>query len=321
MPNGFPYTKIEWVNLTTVPGQSDPVQGNTISLTDYTQPATGSYITTLKGIQGFDAAPTQLFFDELSGNDGGNYRGSRVPTREIFIPIVFGSADRAVMNNLKRDLLSRLNPARGVGRIVVTEGDGSTRYIDCLYEGGAEGDFGADSHGFLHQKYGLKFRAIDPYWYSATKIQVPFGALVGGLKPFFGTPFFGLGINASAGLNQAVPLTLSGDVETWPTWTIQGPVDAVTFGLSGTTTASWKLNFPLTTGQTAYVDTRPKMRKILFLTAPPALTGVNNWDKLQTGDDFWPLAPLGNNTVTISAGAIGATTTVTMNYRPRFYSA
>lgn len=321
MPYGFPATKIEWVALSTTEGESDPIPGTTISLTDYTDSAAGGRIFVMKGITGFDAPPVEIFYDEASGLDGALFRHSRVTAREIFIPIAFYANTRPGFLALKRDLLAKL--ARGLGRIRVTEGDNTIRYIDCFYTGGAEGSYSEDEGGFIWQKYGLTFRAMDPYWYDETPVGISWTSESADLKPFFGAPgeaFLGLRLNPNRAINGTTPITSVGDSQTWPTWSITGPVDGLTVAVSGASAGSFTLDIALASGEVVYVDTRPSRRRIIKLTTPPILVGTNLWRALQPGDSFWPLSS-GINDINISAGSVGPGTAISMSYRPRYYSA
>lgn len=323
MPYGYPATTIEWVALSQGEGLSDPIPGEAVSLTDYSDPLTGGRIHVMKGIAGFDAPTVDVFFDEISGLDGGLFRHTRVTTREIFIPIALWANTRQAFVALKRNLLKQINPARGFGRIRVTEGDNTTRYIDCHYLGGAEGAYSEDEGGFFWQKYGLQFRAMDPYWYDEIPAQVNWTSEAADLKSFFGDgsePFFGLRLNPSRNINGSTSVTSLGEYETWPTWNITGPVDGLSMTVSGASEGSFTLNVSLASGEVLHVDTRPTKRRILKLTAPPVIAGQNFWEVLEPGDFFWPLAP-GENEINIVAGSVGPGTAISMNYRPRYYTA
>lgn len=320
MPYGYPTTKIEWVALTQN-SQGDPFPGTATSLTDYSDPATGGRIITMNGIQGFDAPTIELFYDEMSGLDGGLYRDTRVTSREIFIPIAMWATSRPDFLSLKRGFLAKI--IQGLGRIRVTEGDNSTRYLDCRYLGGAEGVYTEDEGGFFWQKYGLSFRAMDPYFYDENPIQINWTSASADLKSFFGDPgdpFFGLRLNPSRSINGSTSVAFTGDYDTWPTWTITGPVSGVTMTVSGASTGSFTLDASLGADEVLYVDTRPSRRRILKLDAPPIIAGQNFWRVLHPGDTFWPLSP-GENVITIDAGSVGTTTAISMNFRPRYYSA
>jgi len=320
MPYGYPATQIDWVALSYQEGQLDPIPGESMSLTDYN--VDGARMWVMKGLQGFDAPTVDLFYDELSGQDGGLYRDSRTTTRELFVPVFLYAETRPKFLALRRNLLSRIHPSKGPGRLVVTEGDATSRYIEVRYSGGAEGTYSEDEGGFFWQKYGLTFRAIDPFWYDTAPVEVTWTSGSEELKSFFGDgtePFFGLRLNPSRAINGVTPVESAGDHDTWPVWNITGPVDGLTLSVSGASEGSFALNVSLGPGEVLHVDTRPRQRRIIKLTSPPILIGQNFWDVLEPGDQFWPLRQ-GTNDIEVSAGAVGPGTSISMTYRPRYYS-
>jgi hypothetical protein len=314
----WPYTEIEWVNLVSVSGQTDPIPGASISLSNYNE--AGGGIRVLKGIQGFDAPSFQIIADELPAIDGAVLRSTRAASRNVFIPIAIWGSTRQDFLNIKRDLLSRMNPNKGLGRIRVTEPDGASRFLTVSYVSGAEGDYGRETGGMgMWQTLGLNFQAFDPYWYANDDIVIEFGQ--SDFVPFLDAPFFGLRLNEAAAINQAVPIESRGDVDTWPTFLITGPAVNLNFQITGPVVADFTINATVPFGQYLYVDTRPLKKKILLVNNPNVLTGQNLWSKLANGDTFWPISPLEGNVITISATGMNTNSAVTMVYRPRYYSA
>ncbi|GAA2294096.1 hypothetical protein GCM10010149_47570 [Nonomuraea roseoviolacea subsp. roseoviolacea] len=309
----WPRTTIE---LATPKDVAEGAGGFYVSRFNLTSGAQG--IVTLPGVKGFDAPPFSLAYDELPALDGGHPRHSRATSREVFIPVHMSAPDRPSLLALKRSFVAALNPTFGPCRITVTEGDGSRRFIDAYYVAGAEGDEGQDLAGFEWVRYGLQFRALDPYWYSGETVERIFRDSIGDLKPFFSAPFLGLNINRTFTLNQSTVLTVTGDVETWPEWRVNGPVDGLTFTRADTdgTTASFSMDVTLTPTQSAYIDTRPGRKRATLLDG----TETNLWDTLGPNPNLWSIKP-GDNTVTLAIDGTGASTSVNLTYRPRFISA
>lgn len=273
-------------------------------------------IITLPGIKGFDAPPFQLSYDEQPALDGGYARHVRATSREVFVPLLLFADSRPDLLALKRGFLAALNPTYGPCRITVTEGDASSRFLDAYYVSGAEGDEGQDNAGFVWIKYGLVFRAMDPYWYSGRTVERTFQAVGEELRPFFSNPFFGLNINRTYSLNQETRLTVSGDVEAWPEWTITGPMDQATFTrIDADGEASFTLDTSLATGDTVYIDTRPGRKQVTLLS-----TGQNLWDSLGANPHLWSVKP-GENIVRIEIAGTGNESSVRLSYRPRYVSA
>ncbi|WP_344859732.1 phage tail domain-containing protein [Planomonospora alba] len=307
----WPKTAVEW----TPP--RDLAQGGT-ALPKYNFRSGAGGILLMPGARGFDAPPFMLSYDEMPGIDGAIPRNVRAGSRELFLPLYLYGADRPSMLAVKREFLASLNPAFGPGRLTVTEGDGSSRWIEAHYAYGAEGDEETEVSGFTWCKYGLVLRAMDPYWYSSETVERTFRDSVGDLKPFFSDPFFGLNINRTYTLNQSVTLEVSGDVETWPEWRINGPVSGVTFSRqdAGGAVESFTMDLSLSPTQAAYIDTRPGRKQAILLDG----SETNLWEKLGPNPNLWAIKP-GSNTVTLAVQGTGVGTSINLSYRPRFISA
>lgn len=271
----------------------------------------------MPGMKGFDAPPFLLHYDEMPALDGANLRHVRAQARELFLPLFLSATDRTTLLNLKRRLLSSFNPSYGAGQIRVTEQDGSSRWIEVYYASGAEGDEGKSQAGVYWCKYGLVLRAFDPFFYAGSSQVVEFtpGAL--SLKKFFSEPFLGLHLNSSANINGTSEVTITGDVDTWPVWHVQGPGNNLTFKRSVSTGPDLTFSLGISLGPTdaVVIDTRPGRKSVRHKT-----TGESFWSRLGPNPQLWPIAP-GRNQVTITMSDVGAETSVVMLYQPRYISA
>ncbi|MEQ4716090.1 hypothetical protein [Nonomuraea sp. B19D2] len=279
---------------------------------------TAEGVMVLPGMKGFDAPAFTLFHDEMPALDGGYLRHVRAPARQLFIPVVLTAPDRPGLLALKRGFLASLNPMNGPCRITFTEGDGSRRFIDAYYYDGATGSEGTDDAGFLWVKYGLVFRALDPYFYAGVSQSIRFTTGNLQLNPFFGDPFLNRPLlNKAHSLNGESTITITGDVDTYPTWTIHGPTTGMTFTrqIAGQPDQSFSLNTSLSETRAVIVDTRPRSKSVR-----DAETGENLWQYLGPSPHLWPVAP-GTNKVVINIDGVGGETSVTLSYLPRFISA
>ncbi|MFB9529039.1 hypothetical protein [Nonomuraea roseola] len=275
-------------------------------------------ISVLPGMKGFDAPSYTLSYDEMPALDGGYARHTRATSRELFVPIYLEGDDRQTLLTRKRALLAALNPTLGACRLTFTEGDGSKRFINAYYVDGAQGSEGQDEAGFVWTKYGLIFRALDPYFYSGTAQSIRFSAGNVEVNPFFGDPFLGRPfINRAHSLNGSSNITVTGDVDMWPTWTIHGPASTMTFTrkVPGQPDRAFTLNANLTATQALVVDTRPRSKSVR-----DAATGENRWGLLGPSPHLWPISP-GPNEVVIAVADVGAETSVNLTYMPRYLSA
>lgn len=267
------------------------------------------------GMRGFDAPSFQYSYEESPGLDGAHFNDVRITSREIFIPVMIIGSDRGDFLTKKRAFLSAINPigSFNAGKLYVTEGDASSRTIDLYYMDGAEGDYGTATGGFVWQKYGLRFVAMDPYFYGAQVETRTWTGDVGELTPFFSSPFFGLNLNKTLSFNGSVTLDVTGDVDSWPIWTVKGPLDSVTF-TNNSMGQEFTLTHSLLSGDSITIDTRPGKKTVKHED------GTNLWSNLEPNPQFWPVAPYWNE-IEINVTNATSATEITIEYTPRFLSA
>ncbi|GAA0955422.1 hypothetical protein [Nonomuraea longicatena] len=304
-------TRVELATPSDVAAGTGGVYTSSYTLT------TGQFAV-LPGMKGFDMPPYEIKYDEMVAIDGGYLRNVRTPARELFIPIYMEAANHGDLLALKRAFLAAIQPTKGACRITLTEEDGSRRYIDAYYFDGARGDEGQEVSGVEWLKWGLIFRALDPYFYSGTSQTIRFSTGELDLHPFFGAKFLNRPmLNKAHSLNGESTITVTGDVDTYPTWTIHGPATGMTFirKFPGRADQSFSLNVSLTDTQAILVDTRPGTKSVRDIA-----TGANLWEFLAPGPQLWPISP-GSNTVAIDVRSAGVDTSVSLSYLPRFLSA
>lgn len=302
----WPFTKLVWVP--SAPG------AQVVNLT-LGQGVTNNGIVVQPGVKGFDAPIFQHSHTETPGIDGGHYNATRVPPREIFIPVYIEGADRGQFLQRKRAFLSAISPLGSLtpGRLYITEGDGSTRTIDLHYFDGAEGDENVDAAGFHWCKYGLRFVAMDPYFYASSTVTRTWTGDVEDMLPFFGSPFFGLALNRTLSFNGEVTLDTVGDVDSWPVWIIEGPIQSATF-INHSLNQTFELIYQIEEGEIVTIDTRPGKKTVR------SETGLNLWEFLGPNPQMWPVGPQSNQ-VEIFVNGVTNNTSVTISYLPRYLSA
>ncbi|WP_433224465.1 phage tail domain-containing protein [Microtetraspora malaysiensis] len=306
----WPATTVEWTTPKDLASSSTAAPRY-----DFTE-GTGGLII-MPGAKGFDAPDWLLHYEEMPAMDGAFLNNVRANSRELFLPLFMYADDRPTYMRMKRDFLASINPVYGPGKLTLTEGDGSSRFITAYYTGGAEGDEGEETSGFTWCKYGVILRAMDPYWYAGSSQVVEFTPGANDLKKFFGEPFFGLYLNSNQELNGDSAISVTGDVDTWPVWYLHGPGRDWTFTrkVNGGPDRTFRLNLSLGGDESVVIDTRPGSKSVTNQA-----TGENLWGYLGPNPDLWPIAP-GENRADISMDGAGAESAVTMVYTPRYLSA
>lgn len=315
--------------------------GSEVMLTgDISGVAAGVIVT--PGIKGFDAPPYALTLDDLPALDGSAFRHVRATVRELFLPLLLWAPTRGRLVALKRDLLAQMNPKQGAGTLKVAEtsdaGATDTRFIDCYYSGGLEGD-DQDGAGFTYCQFGVTFQCPDPYWYGpAISPDVPIK--VGSVKPvnFFtgkkrGEPdeevpgpwYPALHLSASSYIPPGgYVIANPGDIESWPVWTIKAAnATAVTLTVIYPDGSSKRLRLSYTFADYSdpvTIDTRPG-RKLIYNSAGPA--AGNLWSRTGPNPQLCPFMS-GVNRVRAVFDAEGVgdlRAEVTYSFNPRYLGA
>lgn len=316
--------------------------GKRITLTDRPNPTKPGYVLQ-SGPDGWDMPRFDLKYDESPNLDGAMFRSVRATAREMAIPVYLYGSDRRGVIDLKKRLLTAVNPKNGPVRIVVREGGGSSRYIDAYYSAGLEGQESRDSAGFTWIKYVMTFRALEPYWTVTDPSRVSWAleperhwfltttpedeAKDPSIQPHHAF----LPIHVSDGIIQSEfnALEMDSDVEVWPVWEITGPLSGnVTFRND---TTGKELKFKSTFGlgtekDRLIIDTRPGFKTITYqhldvVNGEVAVTKAENWwPRLGDNPQLWPLVP-GTNLVSVLNGqAPSVTTRVTCTYYKQYFS-
>lgn len=265
------------------------------------------------GRRGFDAAQYTVFADESPLVDGEVFRGARALPRDLILPIYLRADTRPQFLALKRELLAKLAPTRGLASLEVAEDDGTRRRIECYFTGrGAEGEGARDRAGRNWARYNLELRCPDPFW-KGDPIRLEF-VPPDTTNTFL--PILPLRVQSGQTFGDA-QFDNPGDVMAYPIWTIHGPVAGNVIlrrTTPGFTTRSIILALTLGAGDWVVVDTRPDRLAIVDDA------DVNRWPALADGSSLWRVTP-GANSVEVVVPGTGPTTRIVLDVEPRFETA
>ncbi len=257
-----------------------------------------------RGALGLDMPPVSFIEDQVPLQAGARLRRVNVGVREVDLPLVLSAASSQALRTALRSLLRLLDPKRGTGRLRVQTEDGTERELSCRYAGGAEGVGGSPAW----RRVVLTFRAVDPYWYARQVTTATFDQ-GSELATFF--PFFPLRLGSTPIFGDTV-IDNTGDVETWPVWTLSGP--GTDFTLHNLTTGeSLILETTLNAGEIVTIDTRPGAKTVL------KSDGTSLFGYLSTDSVLWAL-PLGISSIRLEVTAATAATSVQLQYQLRYLS-
>lgn len=255
-------------------------------------------------------APKTVFDEDVvPGQPGARFRAVRHELREFVLPIWMVADTEALLRTAMRDMVARMDPTRGPGVIRTTTPVGDQREIACFYGAGLEmAEKLGQSSGPTMQLAPVMFRAYDPYWSAVSTTVQDF--TIGAMPSFF--PFFPLRLTASE-IAVDTTVTNSGDVDTWPVWTITGPGSGIVLRNLTTGKDLTPSGITLAAGQTVIIDTRPGVKTVT------RDDGTNLWPYLSNTSALWPLRR-GVNSVRLEMSASTSASALRLSYKPRYLS-
>lgn len=249
--------------------------------------------------------------DGVPGQPGAYFRDVQHGVREFMLAIDITGADDIGLRTNMRNLVARMDPTRGAGKIRVTSPLGDQREIVCRYVSGlGMTEKLGDASGETYQRAAVSFLAHDPYWYDVSPTSQTFA--VDPLVPSF-FPIFPLKLTASE-LAVEAAVDNTGDVETWPVWTVTGPGSVIVLrNLTTSKTISFSTG-ALTASETLVIDTRPGYKTVKLGD------GTNMYPSLDTTSALWPLVR-GTNTIRLEmSGVDNDVSSLNLSYWRRYLS-
>lgn len=247
--------------------------------------------------------------DQVPGQPGGILRSARHDIHDFVLPLSIATTTESSLRTLLRDLMYRMDPTRGPGKIRVVSPVGDQREINCVYTAGLEVEEQEGPSGPTYQACPVAFTAHDPYWYDVSPTSKTF--VLTSLPSFF--PIFPIQLTASQLVVDDTILN-DGDVETWPVWTITGPGASITLRNSTTGKLLSIPSITLTAGQVLTIDTRPGAKSVLLDDGTSQFSSVD-W----TVSTLWQLLK-GTTVIRLEMTGITAASALSVSYYQRYLS-
>ncbi|WP_438470791.1 phage tail family protein [Streptomyces asiaticus] len=251
------------------------------------------------GVTGFGLPPVSVQWLEGAG-DGATFRGRRILTRDIDIPLEILARDRRHLKQLTSRLALAL---AGKCTLTLLDDDGTRWTTDVYRTGGGEYSYGADTIGEREFQTVITLRSPDPFWTSAES-QIRYVGGDEGASPFL-SGLATLKVAASQAIGE-IELNNSGDAEAYPIWEITGPGRNFRAVSPAGERLSW--NGTLAANQHLIIDTR----KGVVVDQ----SGANRYAELAEAPRFWTVKP-GLSTATAQLEDIAPVSKIACSWRPR----
>ena len=251
------------------------------------------------GLRGLGLPTTDVRIVQ-SASDGGTWRGTRRGIRELDVPIaIIGVSPTDVELKLRR-LANALNDRYAEPVLRADYETGDSWSIPVHYTGGAETSFG-DEAGQYFCIWPMTWQAPDPYWTSNESIGF---SVRSGSGLTFLPDLQKLNVAPSQALGS-IGVENTGDVASFPTWTIKGPCSSVSITLDG---VGFTYDETLTSGQTIVINS--KNATVI------SNTGANKYAFLGNAPKLFTIPP-GSSTISITATGADTNTVISGYFNPR----
>jgi len=258
---------------------------------------TGSGYQALVGATGLGLPPVTVQWVEGAG-DGAGYRGRRVRSRVIDLPIDVVGINRTHL----KTLLSRLAKVLAEPCNLVIVEDGTEWFASVVREGGGGFAYGTDTVGERDVQVILSLTAGDPYFTSRVVTSQ-------NVAPETVTAFLDAPTSMPVGSGQTIGfinIENTGDATAYPVWTVHGPGNNFQAVSPSGETLSW--TGTLTTGQILTLDTRKGTVKLQ--------DGTNKYADLAAAPRFWSVPP-GITTCTVALAGTDSNSKIVCSWQAR----
>ncbi len=248
--------------------------------------------------------------DRSPQSPGSIVRSVRHTSRTLILPIVVQGTDPTDLRTKLRDLNVAMDPMRGAGRIKNAGPDGTTRVVECWLQDGLAADENMNSTSArTWQRLSLQFFCEEPYWLddSPTSETIEYQTTTATFFPFFPLRLSSSSVFGSTTINN------TGDVDTYPRWTITGPGSSF-YIKNLTTDKTIEIDLTLSAGETLTIDTKPGVSTVRLND------GTNQFGSLSALSSLWPLVP-GSNSVQLEMSSADVNSSFSYSYERRWLSA
>lgn len=271
-------------------------------------------VSVRRGARGLGFPRVTPYGDKLPYGPGVALRRIGTPANLLELPIRLERSTAALLDALLDSVRGWVMPGTernatpSTVKLQVTRSDGAVREIEGVYAGGLEGD---DAAGITTWQLAmLNLFCYEAYWRDATATTFTFTSGEG-VRSWF--PYWPYDLTPSSVFAEET-ITNTGQIETWPVWTITGPGTNPTLTNLTTGEVLELSGLTLAAGDVVTVDTSERGPTAKTITNQ---NNVNLWPYATPTSAMWPLG-VGANEVRAAMGNVSVASAVSMSYRRRW---
>lgn len=270
-----------------------------INLDDVAGFGTGAQV--LSGATGLGLPEVVAQWIEGAG-DGAVYRGTRLRSRDIDLPIHLVAEDRPRL----QELVARLELMLAAGEVQLRwyEDDGTYWSTQVAWQGGGSWTYGTDTTGERDLTTVVTLRAGSPYWTSSVSSSERIGSAGAGRGLLRGS-LSRLSVSASQAIGS-IRLNNPGTAPAYPVWKVVGP--GTNFTAVSPTGETLRWTGTITAGGSITLDAR----KGTVVDG----AGTNLYGNLAAAPKFWAVPP-GVSVCTASLEGTTSASSITCTFQPR----
>jgi hypothetical protein len=214
----------------------------------------GGLVALRPGVMGLGLPGTDQYLRSSAALDGQRLVGSRTRARRVFWPVSIRGTDEAEWLATSRAFFAGLSTDK-TGTFEVTANDGQVRTIALRLQSQDEQEFDDAPGLFPFEVVGIDLVADDPFW-RGPEVSKTFQTAEDSV-PFFETGPTHVFNLMSSSTTASATVTNSGEVDSWPLWTVTGPATEFSIGVDGSVISGVII---VPDGQYLLIDTDPTVQ-------------------------------------------------------------
>ena len=262
-------------------------------------------------LSGFAGYPVEYDTTAPPGHVGEVVNTATILPREIHLHVVIYGDGRAELERKRKLLVEALNPLNGASKLIWTQEDGTSTYLEVMPSDGYPAFDTGTYHNERAWECDIELIAHDPAWQSSEETEVP----IIGIRGLFELPFtmdFQIGeVSPYKTIrnegNVVCPVVIEATGALYEPIVLQNV----------TTNQTITIRRDILEGESIVIDTSDENLSVIHTDVHGTRTNALHY--CSVGSEFWSLEP-GDNVIYYHSELEGGATYGTITFRPRWLS-